>query len=113
MFFGCTVVSTMTRLRSDGFMAPVRVATARLSCSKASRAELLFQEGPVDRPRKLRQLVVQVDDLDRQRFCPSAKTVTGAAVASAILPPGGRFPCGFDRFSDAPHLVSTEIVEIA
>jgi hypothetical protein len=32
---GCTVVSTMTRERSDGFIASVRAATARLSCSSA------------------------------------------------------------------------------
>jgi hypothetical protein len=50
MFFGCTVVSTMTRLRSDGFMAPVRVATARLSCSKASRRSS---------PTRLRQRVIE------------------------------------------------------
>jgi hypothetical protein len=29
--FGCTVVSTMTREKSEGFAAPVRVAVARLS----------------------------------------------------------------------------------
>jgi hypothetical protein len=29
--FGCTVVSTITREKSDGFAAPVRAATARLS----------------------------------------------------------------------------------
>jgi hypothetical protein len=50
MFFGCTVVSTMTWLRSDGFMAPVRVATARLSCSKASRRSS---------PMRLRQRVIE------------------------------------------------------
>src|SRR5215469_1719885 len=33
--FGCTVVSITTRARSDGFIASVRVATARLSCSSA------------------------------------------------------------------------------
>src|SRR5260221_13938570 len=33
--FGCTVVSITTRARSDGFIASVRVATARLSCSNA------------------------------------------------------------------------------
>jgi hypothetical protein len=31
MFFGCTVVSTMTRLRSDRFIAPVRVVNYRQS----------------------------------------------------------------------------------
>jgi hypothetical protein len=36
MFFGCTVVSTMTRARSPGFIAPVLVATARLSCNSAA-----------------------------------------------------------------------------
>jgi hypothetical protein len=40
----------MTRLRSDGFMAPVRVATARLSCSKASRRSS---------PMRLRQRVIE------------------------------------------------------
>jgi hypothetical protein len=34
--FGCTVVSTMTRLKSEGFAAPVRVATARLSWINAA-----------------------------------------------------------------------------
>jgi hypothetical protein len=29
--FGCTVVSTMTRLKPEGLAAPVRVAVARLS----------------------------------------------------------------------------------
>jgi hypothetical protein len=29
--FGCTVVSTITRLKSECFAAPVRVAVARLS----------------------------------------------------------------------------------
>src|SRR5262249_52880571 len=33
--FGCTVVSITTRARSDGFIASVRVATARLSCNSA------------------------------------------------------------------------------
>jgi hypothetical protein len=33
--FGCTVVSITTRARSDGFIASVRVATAKLSCSSA------------------------------------------------------------------------------
>ena len=28
--FGCTVVSTITRLKSEGLAAPVRVAVARL-----------------------------------------------------------------------------------
>ena len=28
--FGCTVVSTITRVKSDGFAAPVRVAASRL-----------------------------------------------------------------------------------
>jgi hypothetical protein len=50
MFFGCTVVSTMTRLRSDGLMAPARVATARLSCSKASKRSS---------PMRLRQRVIE------------------------------------------------------
>jgi hypothetical protein len=40
------------------------------------RAELLLQEAPVDRPRKLRQLVVQVDDLVE----PRAKQILPAAV---------------------------------
>jgi len=31
-FLGWTVVSTITRLVSEGFMAPVFTATARLSC---------------------------------------------------------------------------------
>src|SRR6516164_8696179 len=31
--FGCTVVSITTRARSDGFIASVRVGTARLSCN--------------------------------------------------------------------------------
>jgi len=33
--FGCTVVSITTRARSDGFIASVRGATAKLSCSNA------------------------------------------------------------------------------
>src|SRR5215467_366633 len=33
--FGCTVVSITTRARSDAFIASVRVATAKLSCSSA------------------------------------------------------------------------------
>src|SRR5215475_10201688 len=33
--FGCTVVSITTRARSDGFIASVLVATARLSCNSA------------------------------------------------------------------------------
>ena len=33
-FFGCTVVSTVTWVKSEGLAAPVRVATARLSCTK-------------------------------------------------------------------------------
>ena len=33
--FGCTVVSITTRARSDGFIASVRVATAKLSCNSA------------------------------------------------------------------------------
>jgi hypothetical protein len=50
MFFGCTVVSTMTQARSDGLMAPVRAATARLSCNSArSRSS----------PMRLRQLVIE------------------------------------------------------
>jgi hypothetical protein len=49
MFLGCTVVSTMTRERSLGFMAPVRVATARLSCTKVSRRSS---------PMRLRQRVI-------------------------------------------------------
>jgi tripartite-type tricarboxylate transporter receptor subunit TctC len=44
------LVDTMTRLRSDGFMAPVRVASARLSCSKASRHSS---------PMRLRQRVIE------------------------------------------------------
>ena len=148
MFFGCTVVSTMTRLRSDGFIAPARgqallqqgleallahaVAPAGdrgaierqgapeellaaeiliirvldppcahhfvaeiegvLENGKAGhqlgrkwwaagavgvhRAELLFQEAPVDRPRKLRQFVIQVDDLVE----PCAEQIRSAAV---------------------------------
>src|SRR3984957_2780744 len=35
--FGCTVVSTPKRARSDGFIAAVRVATARLSCKSACK----------------------------------------------------------------------------
>jgi len=35
MFLGCTVVSTMTRERSAGFIAPVPVATAKLFCNSA------------------------------------------------------------------------------
>jgi len=34
--FGCTVVSMITRERSFGRIASVRVATARLSCSRAT-----------------------------------------------------------------------------
>jgi hypothetical protein len=50
MFFGCTVVSTMTRDSSEGFMAPVLVATARLSCNSAcSRSS----------PMRLRQWVIE------------------------------------------------------
>jgi hypothetical protein len=41
------------------------------------RAEFLFQEAPVDCPRKLRQLVIQVDDLIE----PRAKQILLAAVA--------------------------------
>jgi hypothetical protein len=33
--FGCTVVSITTRARSEGFIASVRVATARVSCNGA------------------------------------------------------------------------------
>src|SRR5260221_3472496 len=33
--FGCTVVSITTQARSEGFIASVRVATAKLSCSSA------------------------------------------------------------------------------
>jgi hypothetical protein len=33
--FGCTVVSTMTRVKSAGFAAPVRVARDKLYCSSA------------------------------------------------------------------------------
>jgi len=34
--FGCTVVSTMMREKSEGFAAPVRVAVARLSWISAT-----------------------------------------------------------------------------
>jgi len=47
-----------------------------------TRAELLFQEAPVDRPRKLRQLVVQVDDLVK----PCAKQILPAAVSTFSWP---------------------------
>ncbi len=50
MFLGCTVVSTMTRDRSAGFIAPVRVATAKLSCNSAcSRSS----------PIRLRQTLIE------------------------------------------------------
>src|SRR6516164_6728331 len=144
MFFGCTVVSTMTRLRPDGFMAPVRALLAHAVAPAGDRgaikrqgmaeeflaaeiliirvldppiahhfvaeiegvlengeaghqpgrqrwssrlvgvhrAELLFQEAPVDRSRKLRQLVVQVDDLVK----PCAKQILPAAVPTFSWP---------------------------
>src|ERR1700680_3273965 len=50
MFFGCTVVSTMTRARSPGFIAPVLVATARLSCNSACNRSS---------PMRLRQWVIE------------------------------------------------------
>src|SRR5262245_36413282 len=51
--FGCTVVSITTRERSDGFMASVLVATARLSCSSA------FPH-PLAPPRQRRALERQI-----------------------------------------------------
>jgi hypothetical protein len=61
MFLGCTVVSTMTRERSAGFIAPVRVATAKLSCNSAySRSS----------PIRLRHTLIEERD---QPSMPSAR----------------------------------------
>ena len=42
--FGCTVVSTITRLKSEGLAAPVRVAVARLSWITPKPANARFQK---------------------------------------------------------------------
>src|SRR2546421_46640 len=51
MFFGCTVVSTMTRESSEGFMAPVLVAT-----------HCLLKTPPVLSLRMLHEGVLHLDD---------------------------------------------------
>jgi hypothetical protein len=46
--FGCTVVSTITRVKSAGLAAPLRVARCKLSCSRAtsfSSPRLTFPSG--------------------------------------------------------------------
>src|SRR3981189_748955 len=73
MFFGCTVVSTMTREGSEGFMAPVLVAPARLSCNSAcSRSS----------PMRLRQLVIEERSSGSRcwkNYLPEPRAITGRA----------------------------------
>ena len=65
--FGCTVVSITTRARSDGFIASVRNATARLS-----RLKLLFSNSLA--PARQRRAVEHQRMLENE-VVPNARTI--------------------------------------
>src|SRR5215210_5362400 len=89
--FSWTVVSTITCWKSAGVAAPVRVATARLSC------KALLDEG--DQPLLAHPLAPA-----RQRGTVKRGRVLEELFATEQLPVGGLDPTLAEHLSRAPHL---------